>query len=232
MRLIRRLATVKNLAAALSVAVALMPAAALADNAAVAINTKDGSSMIRIAFKIERVMQDTVTTSNAAVAISSCSACQTVAIAIDVVFVMSDPQVYTPTNLALAYNVNCSSCNTLASAYQFVMTTGGAVHLTPEGHQQIADIRHQLEELRHSDASIFEIQAQVDALMVQLRQVLSTQVVQNGPSDENPANKDQVQPSPSGSPSASPSASPGSSSSPSPSPASSPTASPSPSPTP
>jgi putative peptide zinc metalloprotease protein len=224
MRLVRRFATVKNLAAAVATMVALAPAAAMADNAAVAINTKDGSTMIRIAFKIERVMQDSVTTSNAAVAISSCSACQTVAIAIDVVFVMSDPQVYTPTNLALAYNVNCSSCNTLADAYQFVMTTGGAVHLTPEGNREVAGIRRQLEALRHSDANIFEIQAQVSSLMVQLRQVLSTQVVPAGPPDQAPA--DQAQPSPSGGPSGSPAASPSSS------PGAQPSASPSPSPSP
>ena len=230
MRLIRRFATVKGLAAALSLAVALMPAAALADNAAVAINTKDGSNIIRIAFKIERVMHDTVTTSNAAVAVASCSACQTVAIAIDVVFVMSDPSVYTPTNLALAYNVNCTDCNTLADAYQFVMTTGGAVHLTPEGSKEIADIRHQLEALRHSDANIFEIQAQVDALMGQLQQVLSTQVVSNGPSDQKP--QDQAQPTPSASPGASPSTSPGTQPASSPSPGSSPGPSPSPSPSP
>jgi len=183
-RLFRRFATLRNLAATLAFMVALAPSSALADNAAIAINTKNGSNLIKIAFKIERIMSDVVAPTNAAIAISSCSACQTVAIAIDVVFVTSDPKIYTPTNIAVAMNIGCTSCNTLASAYQFVITTGGPVHLTPEGREQIDEIRERLERLRHSRASIFQIQSEVNLLMLQLQQVLSTQLVPVPPDDD------------------------------------------------
>ncbi|HEX6348032.1 MAG TPA: hypothetical protein VF160_01425 [Candidatus Dormibacteraeota bacterium] len=221
-KVVRRIATLRNLAAATAVWVALAPAGALADNAAIAVNTKNGSDLIKIAFKVERFMQDTVAPTNAAIAISSCSSCQTVAIAVDVVFVMSDPNVYAPTNLAIAMNIGCSNCNTLADAYQFAMTTGGPVHLTPEGEQEVARIRQQLEQLRHSDGTIFEIQQQVSLLMLQLQQVLSTQVVpvppdQGQPAGEQPAPAASPAPTASPSPSAAPSASPPASS-PSPSP--------------
>jgi len=58
-------------AAIAALTLALAPAAALADNSAIAINTKDNSSVSKIAFQIERVVKDVVTTTNAAVAVSS-----------------------------------------------------------------------------------------------------------------------------------------------------------------
>jgi len=215
-------------AAIAALALALAPAAELADNSASAINTKDNSSVIKIAFKIERVVKDVVTTTNAAVAVSSCSACQTVAIAIDVVFVQSDPTVYTPTNLALALNIGCSSCNTLADAYQFVISTGGALRLTPQGAREIAGIRRQLELLRQCDCSIMDIQAQVTVLTDQLKQVLSTELVpvQN---DEDKTNQNQDgSPRTDQSPSPSPSGSPGQGTAPGTGPAAPPSASPAP----
>jgi len=92
-----------------------------------------------------------------------------------------------PVNLAIAMNVDCDFCQTLATAYQTVLETGGPVHLTPEGNQRIAEIRQQLEALRNSGLSIDQIQAQVDQLNFELRQVLLTQLVAAGPADALPA---------------------------------------------
>jgi putative peptide zinc metalloprotease protein len=173
-------------------AVAVGPAATAAhaqDSAAVAVNTRDDSTVFRLIFDIRRVMGDVVDETNAAVAYASCENCQTVAIAIQALLVYSDPSVVTPTNLALAVNYDCTLCDTLASAYQFVFGTSGPVRFTPEGSRQIADIRQQLEALRTSDLSIDEIQTQTDALAEQLRQVLATEVVPVGqaePTDASP----------------------------------------------
>src|SRR2546421_7615949 len=97
------------------------------DNTAIAINTKDGSSIFKLAFSIKRVAGDVVDSTNAAVAFASCNDCSTVAVAIEVVLVTGDPSTVTPTNLALAMNVDCQSCITVADAYQFVIGTGGEV---------------------------------------------------------------------------------------------------------
>src|SRR3712207_3599695 len=94
------------------------------DTAAVAINTKDDSSIFRLAFSIRRVMNDVVDTSNAAVAYASCEECPTTAVSLQVVLVFSDPEVVTPTNTAVAINYQCTTCETLATAYQYVLTTG------------------------------------------------------------------------------------------------------------
>jgi putative peptide zinc metalloprotease protein len=184
----RLLITFAALVAALGLA-AVRPDAALAeggDTAAVAINTKDGSSIFRLAFAIKRVAGDVVDTSNAAVAFASCTNCQTVAISIQVVLITGDASVITPQNLAFARNLDCSFCETLASAYQFVFTTDGQVHFTPEGNNAIAEIRHELRELRKSGLTIVQIQARVAELMTRLADVLNQELVAAGKSGEAP----------------------------------------------
>jgi putative peptide zinc metalloprotease protein len=151
------------------------------DNVAIAINTRDGSSVFRISFRIVRVSGDIVDQGNAAVAVASCQDCQTVAIAFQVVLVFSDPSVVSPTNLALAMNIGCTSCETLASAYQYVLGTDGVVRFTPEGNRAIAEIRQALQALRHSDLSIWEIQEQLDLLANELQRILAEELVAAGP---------------------------------------------------
>jgi len=183
----RLVATIVGLALALTTAVPVSAARAQGgggDNTAVAVNTKDGSDVFRLAFHVDRVASDTVDSTNAAVAFASCSECQTVAIAIQVVLIMSDATEVTPENLAIAVNQECSECDTLASAYQLVLTTGGRVRLTPEGRRRITDIRRQLQELRRSDLSSAEIQAQVKTLTTELRDVVTTQLVPVGRKDD------------------------------------------------
>lgn len=163
-------------AAALLAGGTAVPASAQADTTAVAINTRDGASIFRLAFSVRRVMAETVDQSNAAVAVASCTDCETVAVAIQVVLIFSDPEVVSPTNLALAINTECSLCDTLASAYQYVFTTDGVVHFTAEGNRRLTEIRNQIRELLASDASIEEVQAGLDLLMDELGQVLATEL--------------------------------------------------------
>jgi putative peptide zinc metalloprotease protein len=160
------------------------PTAHAQDSAAVAVNTKDDSSVFRFVFSVRRVMGDVVDQTNAAVAYASCENCQTVAIAFQVLLVYGDPSIVDPTNLAMAINYECTLCDTLASAYQFVFGLSGPVRFTDEGQKQIADIRKQLLDLRDSGLTGPEIQTRTDALAEQLRQVLATEVVPVGPDDE------------------------------------------------
>ena len=147
------------------------------DNLALAVNTKDNSSVVRFAFQVRRVMNGVVDQTNAAVAVASCENCTTIAVAIQIVMVVNDADTVTPTNLALAYNIECTSCETLASAYQYVFTTEGAVRFTTEGWRTLVDIRNQIRELLKSDdLDIFAIQAELDLLMEQVGEVVATQL--------------------------------------------------------
>jgi putative peptide zinc metalloprotease protein len=174
--------------AALAVAIALAfgaiaPPAALAtgDTSAVAVNTRDDSTFYSLMLSIRRVMGDTVDTSNAAVAVSRCDACESVAVAIQVVLAAEEPTVVVPENLALAMNIDCNLCQSLADAYQYVLTGTGVVRFTAQGNRQIAEIRRSLELLRTQDLPLDDLQARIEELNGQLTQVLATELVPAGP---------------------------------------------------
>ena len=151
------------------------------DNAAVAVNTRDGADVFKIAFAIRHVMGDVVDSTNAAVAYSSCTDCSTVAIAIEIVLIQSDASTITPTNIALAINELCTLCTTVAQAYQFVLTTGGNVHFDAQGNRILAEIKSRLEQLKHKEITVAELQAELDAIKVQILDVLRNHLVRAGP---------------------------------------------------
>lgn len=214
------------------------------DNVAVAANTKDGKAVYAIRLKIVQTGKDVVDPTNAAVAVASCTDCTTVAIALEGVLVYGDPAVFAPENLALALNVECTNCQTLASAYQTVVQRSTRVRITGEGRRRIAAIRKDLQSLRNSGLDIFAVQHRVDAAAAQFQQVLLNDCVPVGNSKESiptsaPDQSEDPIPSvspdhssapassesPTASPSSSPTASPSSSAGPSPDPVSSSTAS-------
>ena len=158
-------------------------------NTAVVENTKDGSSVFKLAFQVRSISQaTTVDPQNAAVAIASCTSCQTVAIAVQVVFVVGSPRTFSPENAAVAVNVECSFCDTLATAYQFIVQSSVPVRLTTAGKQDLHDIRKALADLDGSGLTVFEIQAKVDELMDQLATVLATEVEPIPSADRAPPN--------------------------------------------
>ena len=172
----------KALALVLAVALVLTPtASAMAqDNTAIVINTKDGTSVFKFAFSISRTMSEVVDQTNAAVAYAECEQCVTVALAIQVVLVMSDPSIVTPTNVAIAINNECNLCSTLASAYQIVLSTGGPVRFTKEGRRRIQELRKRLKELLAAGLPIDQLQAEIDLLVDELKDVIRNELVPVG----------------------------------------------------
>jgi putative peptide zinc metalloprotease protein len=178
------------------------PAYAQGDTTAVAINTKDGFDLFRLAFQVRRTTADVVDTGNAAVAYASCTDCQTVALAIQVLLISGyDSSTVAPENLAIAINESCVACETLASAYQFVLTAEGMLHFTADGSRALAELRQALLGLKGSDLPVEEIQAKLDALMDDLAAVLATELVPAGESGTGGASPTAA-PSASASPSA------------------------------
>jgi putative peptide zinc metalloprotease protein len=161
---------------------AARPTLATADNAAIAVNTKDGTTVFKVAFAIRHVMSDVVTETNAAVAYNSCTDCASVAIAFEIVLIQSDASVISPTNIAIAFNENCSTCVAVAEAYQFVLGSGGgAVHFDAEGNRILAELRRRLHSLRKEDLTIDQLQAILDDMSAQIADVLANHLVSVGP---------------------------------------------------
>jgi putative peptide zinc metalloprotease protein len=156
------------------------------DNAAVAVNTKDGSSVFKLAFSVKKVSGDTVSPTNTAVAYASCADCRTVAVAIQVVLVESDATTVAPTNLAIAINDQCTDCETLALAYQYVFGTGEPIKLTPEGHRQLAEIRKAFRALqKRDDLTLQQLADAVAVLAARVADVLANETVPKGKPSES-----------------------------------------------
>lgn len=156
------------------------------DNVAGAVNTKDGKTVYAIKLKIVQTSADTVDSNNVAAAVASCTDCTTVAIAFEGVIISGPATTIEPTNLALAYNVNCSGCTTLAEAYQKVVQTSTRVRITGEGRREIAAVRKELNDLRHSDLPYDDIVAKVEVLEQRFAAVLTNELVPVGTTTEAP----------------------------------------------
>jgi putative peptide zinc metalloprotease protein len=145
------------------------------------VNTKDGTTIFKVSFKVVRTNQDVVDNGNAAVAISSCVDCQSIAAAYQIVLVFSDPSVVTPVNLALAENVECQTCVAFAAASQWLLGTGGPVHFTAEGNRVLAELKQQLNDLsKQDDLTLEELQAALDQIAAGIVDVLTHQLVPSG----------------------------------------------------
>lgn len=104
------------------------------------------------------------------------------AVAVQAVMVTSDADVVSPKNTAVAVNSNCTSCATMAAAYQYVVTTDGPVHLTSEGQQRIADIRQRIAAVSASGLPFPELEARLDVLVQELWSVVDEEMVRAGQS--------------------------------------------------
>jgi putative peptide zinc metalloprotease protein len=173
----RRLLTLLFVALFALFGIAGAPSAAHAgDNAAISVNTKDGTTVFKVAFAIRHVMGDVVDQTNGAVAYASCTDCAAVAIAFEIVLVEGNPSTVTPTNVAIAFNENCDTCVAVAEAYQFVLGTGGLVHFDSEGNKILADIRKELHSLKE-DLTIDQLQAELDSISARIADVLANHLV-------------------------------------------------------
>lgn len=143
------------------------------DNAALAINTEDGASIFDFAFSIRRVAGDVVDETNTAVAYNECEECRAVAVAIQIVLVVGHPSVVTPGNIAVAVNYECTLCESLAMAYQFVIGVPEDFRFSGGAMREIKHIRNEIRKLlKQDDLSIAELRTRIDALADRLRVIL------------------------------------------------------------
>ncbi|MDQ4070707.1 MAG: hypothetical protein M3203_14740, partial [Actinomycetota bacterium] len=154
------------------------------DNTAVAVNTKDGKSVFKLAFKVKKVTGD-VDASNAAVAYSSCTDCRTVAAAIQVVLVSGETTEANPENVAIAINYQCTECETLAAAYQFVFGDGRELEFTKEGKERLHALKKRLHDLKQrDDLTLEQLAAEIAAIAAEVAVVVETETQVKKAKDE------------------------------------------------
>ncbi|MFE9452571.1 hypothetical protein [Streptomyces sp. NPDC006739] len=113
---------------------------------------------------------------NQANAVSAgCSAddhCRSVALSFQIVTVAGEHTHLDAVNLSDAANKKCTGCQTLAGAYQFVVSTRVPLRFDDATQRELADIHRRLDGLTRSSLPAAELKSQVDALAGEVTGVL------------------------------------------------------------
>ncbi|MFI1073806.1 hypothetical protein [Streptomyces puniciscabiei] len=113
---------------------------------------------------------------NQANAVSAgCSAddhCRSVALSFQIVTIAGEHTHLNAVNLSDAANKECTGCQTLAGAYQFVVSTPAPLTLDTAARERLADIHRRLDALTRSSLPAAELRTRVDGLAGEVSQVL------------------------------------------------------------
>ena len=105
---------------------------------------------------------------------SASAPCRSVSLSFQIVTMAGENIHLNAVNLSNSENVHCDGCQTLAGAYQFIVSTPGAFTLGPNTRLQLEHVHSELNALGSSNASIARIQAAADALAAQVAAILRT----------------------------------------------------------
>jgi hypothetical protein len=176
-------------AATLTVLACALPAgsaqAAHRENIAQATIEQDGGRAFDFAWDVSHQRGGVVDHINRAHAAARCTDCEATAIAFQIVLVSGAPSTAAPINEAVALNLECTRCETVAEARQFVRVYEGPVRLTRAGRRDLADVRRTLRALEAQDPPIDQLHLTIEAQEARVRQVLNTELVlRSDPSEE------------------------------------------------
>ncbi len=108
---------------------------------------------------------DRVSATNVAVAYASCDGCRAVSLSFQIVLADRRPEKVDVRNVAVAMNEKCRRCETLALAYQVVVTSDRQTRLSGQGRVGIAWVRHRLDILARSGKPLPQIREDARELM-------------------------------------------------------------------
>ena len=107
------------------------------------------------------------------VACSAAAPCRSISLSFQIVTMAGEHIHLNAVNLSHSENEHCDGCQTLAGAYQFIVSTPGAFTLSRTAVQQLAHIHDELNALGASTASVDSIKASADALAAQVTAILN-----------------------------------------------------------
>ena len=182
-RLTRRYA-----AALLTVVACALPAggaqASTGENLAQATIEQDNGRAFDFAWDISSQRGGVVDQANKAHAAARCTDCEATAIAFQIV-IASKANTVAPTNEAVALNLECTRCEVVAEARQFVRVVDAPVRLTGTGRAELKQVRRELRALETLDPPIDQLHQAVEAQEARVKEILNTELVlRSDPSQE------------------------------------------------
>ncbi|MER8009327.1 hypothetical protein [Streptomyces sp. NPDC094149] len=107
---------------------------------------------------------------------SADDACRSVALSFQIVTVAGEHAHLRAVNISDAANKECTGCQTLAGAYQFVVSTPRPLTLDTAAQGKLADIHRRLDALTRSSVSAADLKKQADGLAAEVNAVLKDAV--------------------------------------------------------
>ncbi|MEU1273934.1 hypothetical protein [Streptomyces sp. NPDC005799] len=117
---------------------------------------------------------------------SADDACRSVALSFQIVTMAGEHTHLNAVNLSDAANKKCTGCQTLAGAYQFVVSTPTAFSLNADTQHKLADIHQRLDELTRSSLPAADLKTRVDGLAGEVTAVLRDAVANAPKGDVKP----------------------------------------------
>ncbi|MER7933857.1 MULTISPECIES: hypothetical protein [unclassified Streptomyces] len=154
-----------------------MPHAAFASDHVFSHADRGHHTQIRDSFTVRQFGKvNAAAVRNQANAVSAgCSAddhCRSVALSFQIVTVAGEHTRLNAVNLSDAANKECTGCQTLAGAYQFVVSTPNPLLLDATARGKLADIHHRLDALSRSTLPADELRTKADGLAAEVTAVL------------------------------------------------------------
>ena len=135
------------------------------------LNQQDGRFLARASVRLSQVGSDTVKSQNIAIAEARCTDCQTIAIALQIVLYKRGASNVQPVNVAIAENVGCTRCITIARAIQYAIPVDDPNAVPSDVRQLVSDMQRELNYFAsvHTLAELDpqQAQARLDAVMAQ-----------------------------------------------------------------
>ena len=175
-------------AALLTILACALPAggaqASTGENLAQATIEQDGGRAFDFAWDISSQRGGVVDQANKAHAAARCTDCEATAIAFQIV-IASKANTVAPTNEAVALNLECTRCEVVAEARQFVRVVDAPVRITGAGRAELKQVRRELRALETLDPPIDQLHQAVEAQEARVKEILNTELVlRSDPSQE------------------------------------------------
>jgi putative peptide zinc metalloprotease protein len=167
-------------AALLTIIACALPAggaqASTGENLAQATIEQDGGRAFDFAWDISSQRGGVIDHANKANAAARCMGCEATAIAFPIV-IASDAERVAPSNQAVALNLECTQCEVVAEARQFVRVVDEPVRLSGRGRSELADVRDDLADLEASDPPIDQLHQAIELQEARVREILGRELV-------------------------------------------------------
>ncbi len=131
-------------------------------------NKTDNRLRVKAKIQLNHIPGDNVQPVNYAQAIGSCTNCQTFAVALQIDLRSRTATTVAPQNAAVALNVKCTGCTTVADAYQYVVPVDDPTQVPDNVRDLVNQMQQQLNASAHDkDETVADAEAKINAIIMQ-----------------------------------------------------------------